>query len=53
MHLLQFRNEELSRLQEASQGSSYRVLTTVLTTAMHGEKFRWVLRQARRQPTSE
>lgn len=37
---LQYRNEELHRLQEASPGTSYRVLTTVLTTAMHGEKFR-------------
>ena len=36
----QFRNEELYRLQEVAPGTSYRVLTTVLTTAMHGEKFR-------------
>lgn len=36
----QFRNEELHRLQEVAPGTSYRVLTTVLTTAMHGEKFR-------------
>lgn len=36
----QFRNEELHRLQEVASGTSYRVLTTVLTTAMHGEKFR-------------
>lgn len=27
---------------EASPGASYTVMTTVLTTAMHGEKFRWV-----------
>jgi hypothetical protein len=39
---LQYRNEELHRLQEASPGASYRILTTVLTTAMHGEKFRRV-----------
>lgn len=37
---LQYRNEELYRLQEISPGTSYRILTTVLTTAMHGEKFR-------------
>lgn len=38
-----FRNEELYRLQEVAPGASYRVLTTVLTTAMHGEKFRPVV----------
>ncbi|PSC69312.1 hypothetical protein C2E20_7167 [Micractinium conductrix] len=38
-----FRNEELHRLMEASPGASYTVMTTVLTTAMHGEKFRPVV----------
>jgi hypothetical protein len=41
-----FRNEELHRLQEVAPGASYRVLTTVLTTAMHGEKFRPVVQAA-------
>ncbi len=41
--MLQYRNEELHRLLEAAPGSAYTIMTTVLTTAMHGEKFRWVL----------
>lgn len=43
---LQYRNEELHRLLEAAPGSAYTIMTTVLTTAMHGEKFRWVLPRA-------
>lgn len=39
----QFRNDELHRLMEVSPESGYRAMTTVLTSAMHGEKFRWVV----------
>lgn len=38
-----YRNEELHRLLEAAPGSAYTIMTTVLTTAMHGEKFRPVV----------
>ncbi|KAL4855216.1 hypothetical protein ACK3TF_004204 [Chlorella vulgaris] len=38
-----YRNEELHRLLDVSPGSNFRLLTTVLTTAMHGEKFRPVV----------
>ncbi|KAL4443861.1 hypothetical protein ABPG75_011598 [Micractinium tetrahymenae] len=38
-----YRNEELHRLLEAAPGSAFKVMTTVLTTAMHGEKFRPVV----------